>query len=103
MNSKRDVGDVESLIAIADLIAAADDQNADANLIDALNSRGPIVQAGRVRIKDIMEAASKSIAAYSNTTESNPGPLINGVSERSFQEALMHMLAGINNLANRGR
>ena len=50
-----------------------------------------------------MEAASKSIAAYSNTTESNPGPLINGVSERSFQEALMHMLAGINNLANQGR
>ena len=73
------------------------DISANAELIALLNSRGPLVRAGRVKIQDVMEAAQKSIAAHPNTTESNIGPILCGVSERRFQEALMKVLAAINN------
>lgn len=73
------------------------DAAAHAELIAALNSRGVMVRGGQVKLQDVMEAAKKSIAAHPNTTPDNPGPLVSGVSERRFQEALTVVLAAINN------
>ena len=71
--------------------------DADDDLVTVLNSRGSIVKAGRVKIQDVINAASKSVAAFPVTTVSNPGRILNGVSERSYQEALMKTMASINN------
>src|SRR5262245_62034507 len=97
MTSKVDANDFDDLRASIDLIAADVAQILSDDVIAALNSRGTIVHAGRGKIQDLIDAATKSVAAYAHTTESNPGPVLNGVSERSFQEALMHVLAAINN------